>query len=92
MTLGYSFQVAGYGLRVAGYEFQVSNLRLVSIFVLKPSKHYATFSAPAFFICIHHFNGCSTIAVEDYFTTHWGHAIYDTACEKSPHHFPACNH
>ncbi|MGD8953846.1 MAG: hypothetical protein PVI45_05680, partial [Desulfobacterales bacterium] len=50
MTLGYSFQVAGYGLRVTGcglrvtgYEFQVSNLRLVSIFVLKPSKHYATF-------------------------------------------------
>ncbi|MGA9479333.1 MAG: saccharopine dehydrogenase C-terminal domain-containing protein [Desulfobacterales bacterium] len=32
------------------------------------------------------------IAVEDFFTTHWGHAIYDPACEKSPHYPPACNH
>ncbi|MGB7920707.1 MAG: saccharopine dehydrogenase C-terminal domain-containing protein [Desulfobacterales bacterium] len=32
------------------------------------------------------------IAVEDFFMTHWGHAIYDPACEKSPHYPPACNH
>jgi len=32
------------------------------------------------------------IAVEDFFATHWGHAIYDPACEKSPHYPPACNH
>jgi len=28
------------------------------------------------------------IAVEDFFSTHWGHTVYDPACKKSPHHPP----
>ena len=31
------------------------------------------------------------IAVEDFFSTHWAHAVYDPACEKSPPDPPDCS-
>ncbi|MEN8689344.1 MAG: hypothetical protein AB1Z20_04485 [Desulfobacterales bacterium] len=32
------------------------------------------------------------IAVEDFFSTHWGRTVYGPACDKNPHHPPDRSH